>query len=413
MEHRLIANIQKALGWTGPELIGQDFSRGHLPDPELCSRLLTPQKLLDLMMRRSMAPHRLQCLVDGEFLHPRRYLAASTARTGEVPIADMQRLGALVKSGCTLVADQLNAYDPTLEVACRALQWWTRELVQVNAFLTTNQAAGFELHWDDHDVIIVQLAGEKSWEIRGPSRPVPMFRDGAPNLEPSDEMVWSGTLRAGEVMHIPRGYWHQATRQERGDGYSLHVTFGLTKRTGVHWLGWLADQARQQDIFRHDIERWGLAEDRAAQHLALIEAAVRLVTSSFVADYLERRERQQPPSRHVVTHGVFGRPSEVVCLTDFPPAMTLGDEDEVVTVAAPLGREIQFKAAALPALRQLLSGRPVAIDKVSADTGLDASVLAEVLLAEGICGELTAELANGYRGMLMPAEPRPALLPVR
>jgi hypothetical protein len=146
MEHRLITNIERALGWTGPDHLGHDFARGRLPDPELCGRLLTPDRLLDLIMRRSMAPHRLQCLIDTEFLHPRRYLAASTARTGEVPMADMQRLGGLLKSGCTLVVDALNGYDPTLEVACRALQWWAHELVQANAFLTTGEAAGFQLH---------------------------------------------------------------------------------------------------------------------------------------------------------------------------------------------------------------------------------------------------------------------------
>jgi hypothetical protein len=403
MEHRLVANIEKALGWTGPKELGQDFARGRLPDPEICGRLLTPQRLLDLVMRRSMPAHRLQCLVDGEFLHPRRYLQAATARTGEMPMADMERLGALLKSGCTLVVDQLNAYDPTLEVACRALQWWAHELVQVNAFLTTGEAAGFRLHWDDHDVVIVQLAGEKSWEVRGLSRPVPMYRDGAPNLEPPDDVVWSGTLRAGEVMHIPRGYWHQATRQERGDGYSLHVTFGLTKRTGAHWLSWLTDQARQQDLFRHDIARWDLPEDRKAQHYAFVDAAVRLVVSSSITGYLARREQEQSPSRHVATHGAFGPPTEVVCLTEFPPAVTPDDEDETVTVSAPLGRKIQFKTAALPALRLLLSGRPMSIDKVSADTGVDASVLAEVLLAEGVCGEVTDELAHGYRGMLTAA----------
>lgn len=32
-------------------------------------------------------------------------------------------------------------------------------------------------------------------------------------------------------MHIPRGFWHQATRD---DGYSLHATFGIVKRVGVN-----------------------------------------------------------------------------------------------------------------------------------------------------------------------------------
>jgi len=267
MEHRLVSSIERALGWSGPGELGRAFALGRLPDQDLCTRLLTPQRLLDLVMRRSLAPHRLQCLVDGEFLHPNRYLTTSTARQGQSSMADMSRLGALLESGCTLVVDETNTYDPTMEVACRALQWWARELVQVNAYLTTGEAAGFQLHWDDHDVLIVQLAGEKSWEVRGLSRPVPMYRDAEPNLEPPEEIVWAGTLRTGEVMHIPRGYWHQATRQQRGAGYSLHATFGLTKRTGVHWLDWLADQARHQELLRHDIQRWSPADEQDAQRV--------------------------------------------------------------------------------------------------------------------------------------------------
>jgi hypothetical protein len=88
-------------------------------------------------------------------------------------------------------------------------------------------------------------------------------------------------------------------------------------------------------------------------------------------------------------------------VTDFPPPVRT--DDDTVTVGAPSGREIHFKAAAWPALQPLLSGWPVAIDEVSADTGLDAAVLAEVLLAENVCGEATPELASGYGGLLMPA----------
>jgi len=63
-----------------------------------------------------------------------------------------------------------------------------------------------------------------------------------------------------------------------------------------------------------------------------------------------------------------------------------------------------------PALRQLLSGRPESIEQVSARAGLDATMLAETLINEGICGELTDELATGYQGFVTSAnysaEPR-------
>jgi hypothetical protein len=43
-----------------------------------------------------------------------------------------------------------------------------------------------------------------------------------------------------------------------------------------------------------------------------------------------------------------------------------------------------------------------AIEKVTADTGVDAAALAKILLDEDICAELTRELASGYTGLLMP-----------
>lgn len=241
MDHRFIHAAEKALGWFGPSEMGMGFARGSMPDPDLCARLLTPTKLLDLVMRRSLAPPQLRCFQNGTDLHPNAYLTVITNRRGQIfQMADMRRLGRLMQTGCTLVLDTVDTFDPTMEVVCRAWQWWSRELVHVNTYLTTQDTTGFDLHWDDHDVLIVQLAGEKDWEVRGRSRPVPMYRDAVQNRTPSDEVIWSGTLGAGDVIHIPRGYWHQATRTGHGEGFSLHVTFGFVRRTAVDWLTWLA-----------------------------------------------------------------------------------------------------------------------------------------------------------------------------
>lgn len=271
MDHLLVPALQEALGWHGPQMLGTDFAHGTIADTDLCSRLLTPNRLLDLVMRRSLTSDFLRCLVDGKDLHPNRYLGVLPARRGRsVSLADMERLGHLLKAGCTLVVDTINIYDPTMEVACRALQWWSHEIVKVNTYLTTGTAEGFTLHWDDHDVIVVQLTGEKSWEVRGLSRTVLMYRDAVANREAPSEVVWSGTMRTGDVMHIPRGYWHQATRRDREDGFSLHATFGFTQRTGVDWMLWLADRAREDSLFRHDLDRWGSDGEQSQR---LIDAA--------------------------------------------------------------------------------------------------------------------------------------------
>ncbi|MGH3550566.1 MAG: JmjC domain-containing protein [Pseudonocardiaceae bacterium] len=394
-EHRLIHDVERALGWTGPSEFGAQFTWGRLPEPELVVRLLTPRRLLDVLMRRSLSPPQVRCLCNGIDLHPGDYIVETTNQRGQaIPMLDMHRLGPLLESGCTLVADAINRWDATMDVACRSWQWWARERVQVNTYLTTQATSGFALHWDDHDVIIVQLAGEKNWDIRVPSRPVPMYRDAAPNTEPSEERVWSGTLRAGDVMHIPRGYWHQATRTTLGAGYSLHVTFGIEQRTGVDWLTWLADRSRQDEVFRHDLIRNG-AQGQQTQKLAA--AACRLIASISPEEFLAERELQQPTSRQVRTCGVFGAPRAVVCVTDFPPRLS-SSEDTIIVRGA--GKRITVAAKAEPALRMLLCGQPVDLNSVSAATGIDAAKLADVLIEEGLCAEVTDELLSGYIGLI-------------
>ncbi|MGH3693324.1 MAG: JmjC domain-containing protein [Pseudonocardiaceae bacterium] len=398
MDHQVVAAVEKALCWPGPELLGAGFARGALPDAALCERLLTPSKLLDLIMRRSLEPPQFRCFQDGHELHPNEYVTSMvTRRRQAIRMVDMHSLARLAGEGFTAVLDALDVFDPTMEIACRAFQWWSRERVQVNAYLTTQDAPGFPLHFDDHDVLIVQLAGHKNWEVRGSSRVAPMYRDAMPNLTPSDELVWSGALRAGDVMHIPRGYWHRATRDDCGAGLSLHVTFGFVKRTGVDWLAWVADRSREEELFRRDLIRSGTSGGRAIQDDALTSTAGALLSQWSPEKFLARREQESIRTRVVPALTALDESGSIVCVTEFPPQMSKVGE-HVLLVAA--GKKLTFKRAAVPALRKLVSGDPVQVGKVSAETGVDARRLGDVLIQEGICAQLTEELSSGYTGLI-------------
>ncbi|MEI5098623.1 cupin domain-containing protein [Streptomyces sp. PmtG] len=396
MEHQLVSAIERALGWSGPEELGKGFARGNMGDPALVSRILTPNRLLDIAMRRSLSRPQFRCFQKGDEVHPAIYYTDSVSpRSQSVPMVNMRSLGRLLDEGATLILDQANVFDPTMEVACRALQWWSHERVQVNAYLTTNDAAGFPLHWDDHDVVIVQLAGEKEWDVRGTSRPVPMYRDADPNSTPTDKVVWSGVMRTGDVMHIPRGHWHQATRTGSGSGKSLHVTFGITKRTGASWLAWLGDWCREQEIFRHDLDR----RDQTGGE-ALAEAAARLISERSPADYLAAYEQATTLPRHVPFLEVLAPLDAVVCTTHFPPQ--LQQSGETVTVVAS-GKRLMLATKAVPALRLLLSGRPVPLERAAALVGAEVAEVAEILVKEELCATLTPELSSGYTGLVMNA----------
>lgn len=398
MEHRLITAMEAALGWTGSGPLGGDFARGTIDDPALTKRILTPNRLLDLAMRRSLSNPQFRCFQSGNELHPNAYLTDEVTLRGQSNrMVNTHRLGALLRQGATVVLDQANTFDPTLEATCRALQWWSRERVQANAYLTTNDAAGFRLHWDDHDVLIVQLAGEKQWEVRGASRTAPLYRDADRNNEPSDEIVWTGTMRADDVMHIPRGHWHQATRNGNGSGKSLHITFGFAKRTGASWLSWLADWSRDQEIFRHDLDRTGQTGTAT-----LTEAAADLIRQRGPADFLTAREQETGIPRHVPYLDIFSPLEAVACITHFPPHITeRGDTVEVVAA----GKKLTFRAKALPALRLLLSGHPIHLPKAAAEVGAEVEEVAEILTQEELCAVLTPELSSGYTGLVTNAAP--------
>ena len=93
MDHLLVQSIEKALGWTGPDGLGAEFARGSMADPELCSRLLTPQRLLDVVMRRSVAPPQFRCFEHGTELHPDAYLNRQVTRRGQsIPVVNMDRV---------------------------------------------------------------------------------------------------------------------------------------------------------------------------------------------------------------------------------------------------------------------------------------------------------------------------------
>lgn len=124
MQHQLVQAIESALGWDGPGPMGSAFVRGRISDPALLPRLLTPARLLDMVMRRGLSNPLFRVFQNGRELHPGVYFTDTVTRRGQgIRFANMTRLGALMGEGCTLVLDELDFFDPTLETACRALQW--------------------------------------------------------------------------------------------------------------------------------------------------------------------------------------------------------------------------------------------------------------------------------------------------
>jgi hypothetical protein len=180
----------------------------------------------------------------------------------------------------------------------------------------------------------------------------------------------------------------------------MHMTLGFEKRTGVHWLAWLGDRSREDEVFRRDLDRWSGPDDQRAQQQELAHAAHTLIGSRGPAEFLSAREQEAAPNRHVPFLGIFGPLEAVVCITEFPPHIT--EYGESVEVRGG-GKKLTFTAKALPALRLLLSGHPVRLPQAAPTVGAEVEELATILTEEELCAPLTTELCSGYTDLVMTA----------
>jgi ribosomal protein L16 Arg81 hydroxylase len=143
--------------------------------------------------------------------------------------ADGDAIVGLLKEGATLLLrDTEQWHRPTAQLVQR-LQEETGRLVQAFFFVTPPGGRGLEVHRDDADVFLLQVAGSKAWTVRtGPGganwKPGPVTGDPGP-------VLLEATVTEGQVLYIPRGYAHAAVGEQ---GLSVHLSLTVREVGAAH-----------------------------------------------------------------------------------------------------------------------------------------------------------------------------------
>ena len=124
----------------------------------------------------------------------------------------------------------------TIEL-CDDLATAFRSYVQVNCYLSYGDASGFGAHWDDHDVVVIQLAGRKHWEVHEPTELGALSAFTPPGA--TKRSIWSGLLTPGTALFIPRGWPHSVAGLD--DEPSVHLTLSNRRMNGIDVLGMTDD----------------------------------------------------------------------------------------------------------------------------------------------------------------------------
>ena len=168
-------------------------------------------------------------------------------------VADVRRVLEEFGRGATIVLQGLHHLWLPLARYCRHLEAFLGHPVQANAYYTPAGSQGLPVHHDTHEVISLQVAGEKRWLVYEPVLELPLkdqrYRSalGAPG-----EPVLDLTLRAGDTLYLPRGWLHQALTSGTD---SLHITVGVNVRRWVDEARAELDRAGDDVAFRRSIER--------------------------------------------------------------------------------------------------------------------------------------------------------------
>ena len=128
--------------------------------PGKFSHLLPWERLNEILQQHRLDYPRLRLTRDGKNLAAEAYLRHVTGRRKvTVPRLQHAKLTQQLSAGATLVLDAVDElYEPLTELA-EGLELFFHERIQINCYAGWRTSQGFDLHWDDHDVFILQVTG--------------------------------------------------------------------------------------------------------------------------------------------------------------------------------------------------------------------------------------------------------------
>jgi ribosomal protein L16 Arg81 hydroxylase len=265
-------------------------------DPAWFADILNADDIDRVFERTAISRSVIRVTKEGNEVHADRF-----CESADSPSVSNARLLDLFGSGHTLIFNSGDCLFSGLDRYCRAVAGELQLRVQPNIYITPFDARGFDNHYDDHDVFILQVMGSKTWRLYHSPEELPSVRQKwvpgtyalrAPELEV--------TLSPGDSLYIPRGVLHDARTSGTA---SAHITLGLHPIHRFDLMQELAWLAQDMPAFRRSIPL-GLLRDRAAAGDEFKRLLMDLVARVDVDELIKRRHtdftvNRRPDFRHM------------------------------------------------------------------------------------------------------------------
>ena len=232
----------------------------------------------------------LNVVKNGEFLPDKRYLFYPA--TEPQGVVNGQGLYSQLSGGATLVLNSVDRHLPRIRQLTSNVANEFQANACINLYAGWRTQRGFTLHWDPQETLLMQIEGRKAWQVFAPTRPHPLKTDREEPNEPQGVPVWEGVLEAGDVLYMPRGWWHVPTPMNER---SVHLTLTIVPTSGPDLLHWLFREMLEHPELRANTPRLTSMQEQQA-YLARLRD---LFAAGITDDLLERFYRHWDASAEV------------------------------------------------------------------------------------------------------------------
>lgn len=143
-----------------------------------------------------------------------------------------------LRNGATLVRNRIRN-EPIFDRISNQIGNFAKARTITGGYAAFSSKSSYKSHWDTRDVYAVQLLGRKRWILRKPNFEFPLYMQQTknfPTIEEPEEIYMDIILEAGDILYIPRGWWHDPLPL---DEETFHLAVATFPPTGFEYIQWL------------------------------------------------------------------------------------------------------------------------------------------------------------------------------
>ena len=251
--------------------------------------LLTLSDINNFFSRNDLQLPFIRMAKDGNPVPYEEYLLDISAANGFDRIINVDKVLSKYHNGTTIILNAGQLIFNNLRKLCSKLEDFFNFRINANIYITPKNNQGFTPHVDGHDVIILQIEGEKDWEIYRPIQSLPnSSQAGDLNAEIRNgkelKHLKSIKLSKGNFMYIPRGFIHEA---KCSNEHSIHITIGLFPLLWTNLVSKYLEKVVESTLPNSSLPTWN-TKDNISDYQSKVDILAKEISEINISSILNK-----------------------------------------------------------------------------------------------------------------------------